>query len=43
MELWLESAIAEVDNSRPCELAVSNSGSPSDRRAAPALTMRPIY
>jgi transposase len=32
-------AAKSVDNSRPCELEVSQSGSPSDRNAAPALPM----
>jgi hypothetical protein len=32
-------AANSVDNSRPCELDVSQSGSPSDRNAAPALPM----
>ena len=32
-------AAKSVDNSRPCELDVSHSGSPSDRNAAPALPM----
>jgi hypothetical protein len=38
------SAIAAsiVDSSRPCELPVSQSGSPSDRKDAPALPMRSI-
>ena len=35
-------AAKSVDNSRPCELDVSHSGSPSDRNAAPALPMRSI-
>jgi hypothetical protein len=33
-------AARSVDSSRPCELEVSQSGSPSDRNAAPALPMR---
>jgi hypothetical protein len=33
-------AAKSVDNSRPCELDVSHSGSPSDRNEAPALPIR---
>ena len=35
-------AAKSVDNSRPCELDVSHSGSPSDRNEAPALPIRSI-
>jgi hypothetical protein len=35
-------AASSVDNSRPCELPVSQSGSPSERKLAPALPIRSI-